>query len=106
MPDIVRYAGSSAQELAKQKEVPRSSRRRSRRRTGMGWSHANGLRPSSSSCPRSRGPRKGSITFPRVRYPTSGAGIFEIPSTAGQPEFKPSLEGAIVSHRNVRAWWR
>jgi hypothetical protein len=45
------------------------------------------------------------ITFPRVKYPTSGTGVFEIPSADGQPEYKPNIKGVIVAKRNVRAWW-
>jgi hypothetical protein len=45
------------------------------------------------------------ITFPRVKYPTSGSGVFEMPSPDGQPEYTPTLTGAVIFKQPVRAFW-
>jgi len=45
------------------------------------------------------------ITFPRVKYPTSGSGVFEMPSPDGQPEYRPTLTGAVIFKQPVRAYW-
>lgn len=45
------------------------------------------------------------ITFPRVKYPTSGSGVFEMPSPEGQPAYLPSLVGAVIFKQPVRAYW-
>lgn len=45
------------------------------------------------------------ITFPRIKYPTSGAGVFEIPSPKGEPEYKSTFVGVVVAKKSVRAWW-
>jgi hypothetical protein len=46
-----------------------------------------------------------SITFPRIKYPTSGTGVFESPTATGTPEYLPTLDGAIVHKQVVRAYW-
>lgn len=45
------------------------------------------------------------ITFPRVKYPTSGAGVFEIPGAGSAPEYKSEISGVVVHKQVVRAWW-
>lgn len=45
------------------------------------------------------------ITFPRVKYPTSGSGVFEMPSPEGEPKYLPTLAGAVVFKQPVRAYW-
>ncbi len=45
-----------------------------------------------------------SITFPRIKYPTSGSGVFENPTATG-PEYLPTIEGVIISKQLVRAYW-
>lgn len=45
------------------------------------------------------------ITFPRIKYPTSGSGVFESPTATGTPEYLPAIEGVIIDKRVVRAYW-
>jgi hypothetical protein len=45
-----------------------------------------------------------SITFPRIKYPTSGAGVFEIPG-AQSPEYVPTITAVVVHKQVVRAYW-
>jgi hypothetical protein len=45
------------------------------------------------------------VTFPRVKFPTSGSSFFELPSITGEPEAVREIEGTIVFKQNVRAWW-
>jgi len=44
------------------------------------------------------------ITFPRIKYPTSGAGVFEIPG-AQKPEYVPTITAVVVHKQVVRAYW-
>jgi hypothetical protein len=46
-----------------------------------------------------------SITFPRIKYPTSGSGVFESPTATERPEYLPTIEGAIIHKQLVRAFW-
>ena len=46
-----------------------------------------------------------SITFPRIKYPTSGSGVFESPTAGERPDYLPTISGAIVHKQLVRAWW-
>lgn len=44
------------------------------------------------------------ITFPRVKYPTSGAGVWAMPGPDGDT-YSPTLAGVPVFKQPVRAWW-
>jgi len=44
------------------------------------------------------------ITFPRIKYPTSGSGVFEIPG-AKEPEYAPKITAVVVHKQVVRAYW-
>lgn len=44
------------------------------------------------------------ITFPRIKYPTSGSGVFEIPG-AREPEYAPKIVAVVVHKQVVRAYW-
>lgn len=45
------------------------------------------------------------ITFPRIKYPTSGTGVFECPSPTGEPDYRPTLTGVVIAKQPVRAYW-
>lgn len=45
------------------------------------------------------------ITFPRVKYPTSGASFWEVPTATGEPEAVKAIEGVVVFKQPVRAYW-
>lgn len=45
------------------------------------------------------------ITFPVVRYPTSGSSFWEVPTAAGEPEALKLLEGVVVFKQMVRVYY-
>jgi hypothetical protein len=47
-----------------------------------------------------------SITFPKIKYPTSGSSFWEIPSVEGETEAVKSFDGVVVFKQMVRGYWR
>lgn len=45
------------------------------------------------------------VTFPRIKYPTSGSSFFEIPTAAEAADVAKTIEGVVVFKQPVRAWW-
>lgn len=105
MPDLVKYAGG-VQELAKQPVVPAIAKSSISQDDWDAMPVPERVAAIEFFLAEQADTTEGlRITFPRVKYPTSGAGVFEIPSAGGEPEYKPSITGVIVSKRPVRAWW-
>lgn len=46
-----------------------------------------------------------SLSFPRIKYPTSGASFWEVPTAEGDAKALKEIEGVIVFKQPVRAWW-
>ncbi|HSE45507.1 MAG TPA: hypothetical protein VLA89_09315 [Gemmatimonadales bacterium] len=44
------------------------------------------------------------ITFPRIKYPTSGAGVFGVPGP-DKMDYVQSISGVVVAKQTVRAYW-
>lgn len=45
------------------------------------------------------------VTFPRIKYPTSGSSFWEIPTADGEPQAERTIEGIVVFKQPVRAYW-
>jgi len=45
------------------------------------------------------------ITFSRVKYPTSGASFWEVPSVTGEAEAVKEVEGVVVFKQLMRGYW-
>jgi|GEM_PF-5579517 len=45
------------------------------------------------------------VTFPRIKYPTSGQGVWAVPNASGTPEFVQTIAGVVVLKQMVRAYW-
>ncbi|HZP39836.1 MAG TPA: hypothetical protein VFE48_25470 [Methylomirabilota bacterium] len=45
------------------------------------------------------------VTFPRIKYPTSGSSFWEVPTATGEPEATKAIEGVVVYKMPVRAYW-
>lgn len=45
------------------------------------------------------------VSFPRIKFPTSGSAFWEVPTATGDPIVTKEVEGVVIAHQPVRAYW-